>query len=83
MSATTSQADIVGPVGGGPVSVTIPISIDATGADAAELAGVQGQIAELRASLPGTIVATVARAKQTSALVRIPALLVPNRSMRP
>lgn len=44
---------------GGDVSVSVPIQIDATGADAAGLARVERQIATLKASLPATIVKTV------------------------
>jgi hypothetical protein len=48
----------------GGVSVSVPISIDATGADAAALARVEQQIALLRRDLPGQIVATVNDARQ-------------------
>ncbi len=41
------------------VSVSIPISIDATGADAAGLARLQGQLAQLQAELPTRIRAEV------------------------
>lgn len=44
---------------GGDVSVSVPIQIDATGADAAGLARVERQISALKASLPSTIVKTV------------------------
>jgi hypothetical protein len=47
---------------GGP-SIAIPITIDATGADAAAIARVNAQIDRLREELPGTIVATVREAK--------------------
>lgn len=40
-------------------SVTIPINIDATGADSAGLARVERQLAKLKAELPGTIIGTV------------------------
>jgi len=43
-------------------------AIDATGADAAGLARVQQQIADLKTSLPGTIVRTVTPAKKMRAL---------------
>lgn len=45
-----------------PVSATVSISIDATGADAAGLARVEQELARLRAELPGTIVSTVREA---------------------
>ena len=45
--------------GGGATTVTIPISIDATGADAAGLARVERELARLREELPGQIVSTV------------------------
>lgn len=44
------------PAGG---NVTIPISIDATGADPAAIGRVQSQIDKLRSELPGTIVKTM------------------------
>jgi hypothetical protein len=49
--------------GGGDTHVSIPINIDATGADPAGLARVQQQLASLQASLPGTIVSTVKKAR--------------------
>jgi hypothetical protein len=51
-----------------PINVPVTFNIDATGADAAGLSRVQQQLAELKASLPGTIVATVTKAKQRRAL---------------
>lgn len=44
---------------GGGTHVTVPINIDATGADPAALGRVQASIDRLRAELPGTIVSTV------------------------
>lgn len=46
--------DLMG--GGQPVRVSVPISIDATGADAAGLARVERQLSELQRTLPATIV---------------------------
>lgn len=43
---------------GGP-SISIPISIDATGADAAAIARLKAKLDQLRAELPGTIISTV------------------------
>lgn len=48
--------------GGGGTSVMIPISIDATGADAAALERVRAEISQLRDQLPGQIVSTVQEA---------------------
>lgn len=48
----------------GAMSVSVPISIDATGADPAGLARVQQELSQLRANLPGQIVATVQDANQ-------------------
>jgi hypothetical protein len=50
--------------------VTVPISIDATGADAAALGRVQAEIAALRRDLPGHIVATVQDAESRRMLRR-------------
>lgn len=44
---------------GGGVSVSMPIQIDATGADSEGLARVERQLAKLKADLPGQVVATV------------------------
>lgn len=44
---------------GGGTSVTVPISIDATGADPAGLERVRAQLDQLQESLPGIIVSTV------------------------
>jgi len=49
---------------GGGVSVSMPISIDATGADSAGLARVERQLAKLKAELPSTIVANVKGAQR-------------------
>lgn len=57
LSNPQSRALMSGGMGG--PSVTIPISIDATGADAAALARVRAEIERLRAELPGTIITTV------------------------
>lgn len=46
-----------------PTSVTIPINIDATGADAAGLARVEQRLAKLQQTLPGTIVSTIKNAE--------------------
>jgi hypothetical protein len=48
---------------GGSVSAPVTIHIDATGADPAGLARVQAQLAQLQATLPGTIVSTVKKAR--------------------
>lgn len=50
--------------GGGGTSVTIPISIDATGADAAAIARLNSQLQQLQQSLPGTIVSVVQDASE-------------------
>jgi hypothetical protein len=47
-----------------PVSVSIPISIDATGADAAGLARLERQVAKLKETLVPTILSTVGKAQQ-------------------
>lgn len=49
--------------GGGGTSVTIPISIDATGADAAAIERLRVQISQLEQELPARIVTTVQEAK--------------------
>lgn len=54
----------LGNSGGGAVSVSIPISIDATGADAAGLTRVQRQLAQLKADLPAIIVKSVKDAQK-------------------
>ena len=59
-NATTGWGNAIDGLGGN-TTVSIPISIDATGADAAALSRVQNQLAQLQASLPSTIVATVRR----------------------
>lgn len=55
---------------GGGVNVSIPITIDATGADAAELARVEQKLDQLQRSLPGQIVSTVNDAGQRGYLRR-------------
>ncbi|MCK1599405.1 hypothetical protein [Bradyrhizobium sp. 164] len=50
---------------GASVSAPVNVTIDARGADAAGLARVQQQIADLRVSLPNVIVSTVQKAKTT------------------
>lgn len=52
---------------GGMGSVSIHIGIDATGADAAGLARVQAEIADLKATLPGRVMSAMAEAKQRNA----------------
>jgi tape measure domain-containing protein len=49
---------------GGAVSVSVPIQIDATGADSAGLARVERQIAQLKADLPAQVVASVKNAQK-------------------
>ena len=49
-------------LGGGGTAVSVPISIDATGADPAGLARVAAALDQLRAELPGRIVQTVQEA---------------------
>lgn len=49
--------------GGGAVTVSVPINIDATGADAAGLARVEQQVQKLQRDLPGTVIATVRKAQ--------------------
>ncbi|MBB5987436.1 hypothetical protein [Sphingobium lignivorans] len=56
------NSSLAGAISGGP-NVTIPISIDATGADAAALGRVESQLAELRRDLPNVIVRTVSDAR--------------------
>ncbi|WP_271673182.1 hypothetical protein [Bradyrhizobium sp. CCBAU 51627] len=53
---------------GGSVNAPVNVTIDARGADEAGMARVQQQIADLKASLPGTIVKTVTQAKKMRAL---------------
>jgi phage-related tail protein len=48
---------------GGGVTVSMPIQIDATGADAAGLARVERQIAQMKADLPNTVVKAVKNAQ--------------------
>lgn len=50
------------------MTINMPISIDATGADSAGLARVEAQLADLRQSLPSTIVATVQEARSRNLL---------------
>ncbi|MET4208934.1 hypothetical protein [Bradyrhizobium sp. LA2.1] len=54
--------------GGDTISAPVSINIDATGADQAGLARVENQIAQLKAELPGKIVATVTDAKKKRVL---------------
>lgn len=56
------------PSDGGNVNAPVTIHIDATGADAAGLARLQEQIANLQRSLPATIVKTVQKAKTNRVL---------------
>lgn len=51
------------PSDGSSVSAPVSIHIDATGADAAGLARVEAQLANLKATLPNTIVTTVQKAR--------------------
>lgn len=60
-SNSDSRKMLSGGAGGG-TTVSIPISIDATGADAAALERVRAEIARLQAELPATIVTTVQEA---------------------
>lgn len=53
---------------GAAISTPIAISIDARGADAAGLARVQQQLAQLKADLPATVVSTVRKAQQGRSL---------------
>ncbi|MBR0792693.1 hypothetical protein JQ631_26770 [Bradyrhizobium manausense] len=53
---------------GGSVMAPVTVTIDARGADEAGLARVNQQIADLKSSLPGTIVKTVTQAKKMRAL---------------
>lgn len=46
-----------------PISISMPISIDATGADAAGLARVERQLAKFKETLPGTIISTIKNAE--------------------
>lgn len=55
--------DVLRSGSGGSINAPVNINIDARGADANGLAGVQQQIAMLKATLPGQIVATVRDAK--------------------
>ncbi|MDB5616103.1 phage tail length tape measure family protein [Tardiphaga sp.] len=49
---------------GGPVHVSVPINIDATGADPAAIGRLQQQLATLKAELPSRVVAAVTAAKK-------------------
>lgn len=49
---------------GGGTSVTIPINVDATGADAAAIARLNAKLDQMRDELPGTIVTTVRDARE-------------------
>jgi hypothetical protein len=60
---TPGQMKAVGGAGGA-VTVSIPINIDATGADPAGLARVQQQIATLQAEIPARVVAAVTTARK-------------------
>ncbi|KQQ70923.1 hypothetical protein ASF70_18945 [Rhizobium sp. Leaf321] len=51
-------------MGGAGVTVSMPIQIDATGADSAGLARVERQIAQLKADLPAQVVASVKNAQK-------------------
>lgn len=53
---------------GGGVTAPVTVTIDARGADAAGLARVNQQIADLKSSLPATIVKTVTQAKKARVL---------------
>jgi hypothetical protein len=54
--------------GAGGTNISIPISIDATGADAAAIARLNSQLDRLKQELPGTIVSTVREAKDRRVL---------------
>lgn len=54
--------------GGGTFNVSVPVTIDATGADPSGLARVEVQLARLRTELPNTIVKTVKQAQAGRAL---------------
>lgn len=54
--------------GGDTISAPVSINIDATGADQAGLARVEGQLRQLKAELPGQIVSTVTDAKKRRVL---------------
>lgn len=54
--------------GGAGVTVSVPISIDATGADAAAIARLQTIVAQMKAELPATVISAVRRAKSTGNL---------------
>lgn len=57
--SNADSAKLLSGGGAGGTSVTIPITIDATGADAAAIARLNSRLDQLRAELPGTIVTTV------------------------
>jgi phage-related minor tail protein len=63
-----SPPPIISRSSGGAISAPVSIQIDATGADAAGLARLQMQLAQMKAELPGTIVGTVRTAKQQGKL---------------
>ncbi len=63
MSNPASRALLSSGGGGGGTSVAIPITIDATGADAAAIARLNSRLDQLREELPGRIVTTVREAK--------------------
>jgi hypothetical protein len=58
-----SNSDSRKVLGGGGTNVSIPISIDATGADAAAIARLNAKIDQLKDELPGRIVTTVRDAR--------------------
>lgn len=53
---------------GGAMTISMPITIDATGADAAGLARVEQQFARFQSEIPGKILSTVADARQRGLL---------------
>jgi hypothetical protein len=59
-----SMPDMARATGGGGVSISMPITIDATGADAAGLARVEQRLAQLKGELPGLTVKAVRDAKK-------------------
>ena len=52
--------------GRGGVSVSVPITIDATGADAAELARVRGELTKLQTNLPGIVTQSIRKANNSN-----------------
>ncbi|TDW21073.1 tail length tape measure protein [Rhizobium azibense] len=64
VTINTPNASDIGRKGSGDVSISIPVTIDAAGADPATLARVENQLANLQRTLPATVVTTVKDAQR-------------------